>query len=170
MTNIERLRWALLSTALLGTITASVYTPEVEGDFVAPSSPRPAAKLPAAAAKAAAAAQPEWIATDENPFLPRLWQAPPTTPETSRAVEAIAVAEAPAAPPPPLPYAFVGQMSDDGKRVIYLSRGEQLLVARDGEVLDGTYKVASIGAASIEFETVASGLRQTLPIPAQERQ
>jgi len=84
---------------------------------------------------------------------------------------AAVVANEPAPPPPPqpLPFRYLGQMSDREDRVIYLGLGEELLPARLGDVLDGRYKVVALNAALIEFETISSGLRQSLPLPAQDR-
>lgn len=58
-------------------------------------------------------------------------------------------------------------MSDDGNRVVYLKLGEQVLLARVGEVLEGSYKVVAVTAGQIEFESTGSGVRQSLPIAAQ---
>jgi hypothetical protein len=41
-------------------------------------------------------------------------------------------------------------------------------LAHPGDVLDGSYKVLAIGQASIEFEALSSGLKQSLAIPAQD--
>jgi hypothetical protein len=72
------------------------------------------------------------------------------------------------AAPPPLPFKFVGQMTDGGNRVVYLSLNEQLVVARDGGLLEGGYKVFEITPTQIGFESTSTGTRQSLPIPAQD--
>jgi len=59
-------------------------------------------------------------------------------------------------------------MRDGSDAVVYLSLGDQMVLARTGESLDGGYKVAAITASQIEFESVAQGVRQTLPIPTQD--
>lgn len=173
MDKAARFRWTVLGVALTGTVAAILYPVEDVG-FVPPAMaaivPRPAAPTIVAAAPAHPPSERDWVANDDNPFTPRLWQAPPPPPpEAARTVVAVETGEAPPPPPPPLPYAFIGQMADEGKRVVYLGRGEQLLLAHDGDVLEGTYKVVEIGQSHIAFETVATGLRQTLPIPAQNK-
>jgi hypothetical protein len=112
----------------------------------------------------------EWIASDEDPFASKSWQAPPPAPEPSKQPSPVAIApvDTTPAPPPPLPYKFVGQMNDGAQRVVYLSRGEQVLLAHQGDVLDGSYKVIAIGTTQVEFEAVSSGVRQMLPIPVQD--
>lgn len=172
MADTARIRWVLLCVALAGTLVASIYPPDgdeaVEAVEARPARPR-LQPGNAAAAAVATPAEPDWVAGEADPFAPRGWQAAPPAPEPARTVQAVQAEDAPPPPPPPLPYAFVGQMSDGESNVVYLNRGEQLLVARAGDVLESTYKVVLIDKSHIEFETVASGLRQTLAIPAQDR-
>lgn len=59
-------------------------------------------------------------------------------------------------------------MRDGSDTVVYLGLGEEMVLARPGDTLEGGYKVAAITASQIEFESVALGIRQTLPIPNQE--
>jgi hypothetical protein len=111
-----------------------------------------------------------WIANEENPFGPRVWDAPAKVTDAARDVQTVElapVATEPATLPAPLPYRFLGQMQDGGNRIIYLGRGEEVLLAHQDDVLDGSYKVVTVSDSAIEFESVPSGVRQTLPIPAQ---
>jgi len=48
-----------------------------------------------------------------------------------------------------------------------LGRGEEVLLAHQNDVLEGSYKVVAVNDSMIEFESVQSGIRQTLPIPVQ---
>jgi hypothetical protein len=108
-----------------------------------------------------------------DPFAPRGWQAPPPPePVAPKVVTAAVAPEAPVAPigPPPLPFRFVGSMMDNEQQVIYLGRGEQALVARNGETLDGTYKVLSINTQQIEFEYLPTGDKQSLSFPTPNTQ
>jgi hypothetical protein len=59
-------------------------------------------------------------------------------------------------------------MNDGSDLVVYLSKGDQVVVARSGDLLDGGYKVSAISPTHIEFETVSSGFKQPLAIPAKE--
>ncbi|MGB9991949.1 hypothetical protein [Pseudoduganella rhizocola] len=163
-------RWTVLGTALAATVAAIFYP--VEEESVVAVAERPAGAKAVAAKQvlvAAAEAPPQWLAADSDPFAPRGWVAPPPVPVAPPpAVAAAMAAEAPPAPPPPLPYKFVGQMRDGSNTVVYLSLGDQMVLARSGEVLDGGYKVTAISPSQIEFESVALGVHQTLPIPVQD--
>ncbi|MET0264258.1 MAG: hypothetical protein ABW202_01470 [Duganella sp.] len=106
-----------------------------------------------------------------DPFAGKGWQPEPVVvpqvaiPPAAAPVAAIDLAPA---PPPPLPFKFVGQMTDGSDRVVYLSNGDQVVIARQGDVLDGGYKVVAISPAHIEFELVSSGFKQPLAIPAKD--
>jgi len=166
-------RWTVLATALVATIAAIFYPVEEDVSMVTTASQSLPASTKQTVAKAEVAGEQQapWIATQTDPFAPRGWVAAPPAPAPAAAPMAVATvetAEAPPAPPPPLPYKFVGQMRDGSDTVVYLSLGEQMVLARSGETLDGGYKVAAITASQIEFESVAQGVRQTLPIPTQD--
>ena len=172
----SRRRWVLLSLALAGTLAAIFYQPDGEGDgaadMVAESrTPARVALVPKVDAIPAAAAvtQPGWVAAGADPFAPKGWQPPPPAPPPAAAVTApVAAVDLTPPPPPPLPFKFVGQMNDGTDLVVYLSSGDQVVIARQGDVLDGGYKVSAISPTQIEFESVSSGLKQPLAIPAKD--
>jgi len=105
-----------------------------------------------------------------DPFAPRHWQAPPPPPVAAAPPPTPVAPVAPMAPagPPPLPFKFMGQFGDDGKQVVYLSHGEQVLLPQTGATLEGEYKVLSMDAQRIEFEYLPTGAKQFLSITAQE--
>ena len=168
----EKLRWTVLATALAGTIGAIFYPVDEPDGMPAMPLSRSGTVIPKASglAEAPDQARPVWIASNEDPFAPRVWDAAPPAVETARDVQKVelnqVVPEAPP-PPPPLPYRFLGQMQDGADRVFYLGHGDQIVLARQGETLEGSYKVVAVNPDMIEFESVQSGVRQTLPIPAQ---
>jgi len=144
-------------------------------------SPNRARKLPDTARAKVTPAESTGVETPDvtnddilDPFAPRGWQ-PPPPPVVPTQVTAV-VAAVPVAPigpmvpagPPPLPYKFMGTMNDDGNIIVYLSHGDQALVVRNGETLEGTYKVLTIDSQHIEFEHLPTGEKQSLPIPASE--
>lgn len=165
-------RWAILLTALGITIAAIVYPVEkADTAVVAAASSRassPPKNLPVAAENDYA--RPELEDADlVDPFAPRGWQAPPPPPPPVAAQQAAAPIAPPApAGPPPVPYKFMGRLNDGGVEIIYLSRGEQTLIARNGETLDGIYKVVGMDRQHIEFEYLPTGDKQTLPLPASD--
>lgn len=172
MDKAARLRWVILLTVAAITAAFSFYPESDDGAVLNPN--RTGKHAEVARTKAApATVEPQVIDSDDSldPFAPRGWQLPPPPAPTPVAVAAVpAVPVAPPAPvgPPPLPYKFMGAMNDDGNIVIYLSRGDQALVARGGETLDGTYKVLAIDSQHIEFEHLPTGEKQSLSIPASE--
>ncbi|WP_198119316.1 hypothetical protein [Massilia rhizosphaerae] len=168
-----KLRWTVLLSALAATLVAMFYPVDgpVESRIPATVRPGPSPVIKLVAAPASKEqSRPVWIASDENPFGLRVWEtSPPPVVESARVVQSAELVQtAPAQEaPPPLPYRFLGQMQDGGNRIIYLGRGEEVLLAHQNDVLEGSYKVVAINDSMIEFESVQSGIRQALPIPAQ---
>src|SRR5258706_2562203 len=80
------------------------------------------------------------------------------------------VAEAPAPVAPPLPFRFAGQLQRDSGIEVYLARGEEIFTAREGDTLDGQYKVDSVNATEVSFVHLPSGTRQTLQFSALKDQ
>jgi hypothetical protein len=169
MDRSARIRWSILLSALAATLVAIWYPVDQDGtQTVQPAAPRPP-KTAAVASVGTPAARGVWEPLLADPFAPRHWDAAPA-PVTPVAVQAPpVVVEAPAAPvgPPALPFQFVGQMSDSADKVVYLSRGESALIARVGDVLEGSYKVLDITPLQIEFEHLPTGQKQALPFPSR---
>lgn len=102
---------------------------------------------PLAAAEAGKAAR--------DPFSARSWNPPPPPP----------VAAQPAAPTaPPLPYAFIGKKHEGEAWEVYLTRGDQTFVAREGEVLEGNYRVDRILPPTLTLTYLPLGEVQSLSI------
>ncbi|MEY4907155.1 MAG: hypothetical protein RL260_873 [Pseudomonadota bacterium] len=142
------------------------------------------AALPASTDLAADAAyrlpqRTDWLATQDDadppdPFAARAVArtprpAPPPRPvPAANAVELPLPVPAPAPPPPPappaLPYRYLGQIADPqgGDARAFLLFGEQLLIARPGEALDGGWRLTAIQAQALRFERVSDRLPLTL--------
>ena len=68
-------------------------------------------------------------------------------------------------PPPPINLKFFGFANKPGEpKKIFLSRGEDIWVAKEGEVVDRRYKVVKINPNSVEIEDVLSNNRQSIPL------
>jgi hypothetical protein len=69
-------------------------------------------------------------------------------------------------PPPPIPLKFYGFASrKDGNKRIFLSKGEDIFVAKEGDIVDRRYKVVHIGTNSVEVQDVLTNYPpQTLPL------
>ena len=73
----------------------------------------------------------------------------------------------PAAPPPPPPiplkfYGFSGPKN--GPKQAFLSKGDDIFIAKEGQIIDRRYKILKIGPNSVEVEDVLTNNRQTLPL------
>jgi len=129
-----------------------------------PAATKPAASTTAAApagpaARAAPETPPEIPARDalgkigSDPFSARSWTPPP---------KPVAASAPPPPVAPPLPFRFAGQLHRDSGLEVFLARGDQIFSARDGDTLDGQYKVEAVGATEVSFVHLPSGTRQTL--------
>lgn len=170
MASSARIRWSILLSALGATLVAVWYP--VEPGAVSPVAPAPRrAPLAAPAVQVGTpASRGVWEPLLADPFAPRNWDAPPPPIAPPVVVQAAPPpVEAPAQPagPPALPFQFVGQMSDSADKVVYLSRGDSALIARVGDVLEGSYKVLDITPLQIEFEHLPTGQKQALAFPSR---
>ena len=72
---------------------------------------------------------------------------------------------APPPPPPPIDLKFYGFASrKDGYKRIFLSKGEDIFIAKEGDIVDRRYKIVHIGQNSVDVEDVLTNNRQTLPL------
>jgi hypothetical protein len=67
-------------------------------------------------------------------------------------------------PPPPLPFTYMGKMLEDGKTVVFLTRGDRNYVVRQGATIDGQYRVDQIGARTMVLTYLPAKAKQTLAI------
>ena len=169
MDNSARRRWTILLSLLAVTTVASFFPVEDENQDGVVGLAHASAPAKGPAAPTVVALAPQQL-EEEDPFAPRNWQAPPPPELKVIPVPAAAGPVVPLAPvgPPPLPFKFMGRMNDDGKQVLYLSMGDKMLVARNGDTVEGSYKVLGIEPQQIEFEYLPTGDKQTLTITATD--
>jgi hypothetical protein len=76
----------------------------------------------------------------------------------------------PPPPPPSLPLKFFGSGTVVGRssRRAFLSNGESVYVAAEGDTLLGRYRIIKIGRANLEFEEIATGRHGFTPLEDQE--
>src|SRR5579863_4839646 len=68
-------------------------------------------------------------------------------------------------PPPPINLKFYGFASRPGEaKKVFLSEGEDVFIASEGEIVDRRYKVLHISPVSLEIEDVLSNNRQMIPL------
>ena len=75
---------------------------------------------------------------------------------------------APPVPPPPkpvappLPFQYRGSLLDDGKLTIFLAQQMRQIIAREGDVIDNTYRVDGISPQSVAFTYLPLNEKQQL--------
>jgi hypothetical protein len=68
-------------------------------------------------------------------------------------------------PPPPIMLKFFGFASKPGEpRKIFLSEGEDVFIAGEGDIVDRRYKILRITPISVEIEDVLNNNRQSIPL------
>jgi hypothetical protein len=97
----------------------------------------------------------EKIAAD--PFSSHSWL--PPRPKFAPAVNAAPVA-------PPLPYRFAGQLLLDSGMQVFLARGDEIIPVKQGDTVDGQYRVESVGATSMTLVHIATNTRQVMEFDA----
>jgi hypothetical protein len=65
-----------------------------------------------------------------------------------------------------LPYRFVGQFYRDSGVEIYLGRGDEIFPVKQGDTVDGQYKVESVKASEVAFVHLPTGTRQAIQFSA----
>ncbi|MGH8701652.1 MAG: cohesin domain-containing protein [Burkholderiales bacterium] len=74
----------------------------------------------------------------------------------------------PAPPPapqaPPLPFAFLGQLVEEGRVTVFLTNGDRNWVVREGDTIDGAYRVEAIADRTMTLTYLALNTRQELAI------
>ena len=91
---------------------------------------------------------------------------PPPPPPAREPVEPVNVTPPGPPPPPPIPLKFYGTAQAPGNqpRKAFLIEGEEIFIAKEGDVVAKSYRVIRIGPTSIELEDTRSRQRQQLPL------
>lgn len=72
---------------------------------------------------------------------------------------------APPPPPPPIDLKFYGYATPaGGAKRIFLAQGEDVFIAREGDIVDRRYKVVRISGTAVEILDVLSNNRQSIPL------
>lgn len=121
-----------------------------------------AAKASAQLEVAALIARDELIATaiddrvSRDLFPPLSWMPPPPKPEKP--------AKAPPPMAPPIPFVYLGKKLESGQWEVYLGRGEEVFIAREGATLAGSYRVQGITPSALNLLYLPLKQLQTIPI------
>ena len=94
-----------------------------------------------------------------DPFAVRSWNPPP-------------VAAKPLPPPAPVPPAFtftvLGKQFIDGRWEVFLGQRERTLIVKEGDAIDGAFKVLRIAPPTMTLEVLRFAARQPVPIGAPD--
>lgn len=150
------MRKLLLIGAVLATVALVAYEPA--RDEAVKSEPRESA-APAITARGNAS---EGLKVPERRALGKvrgeLFGAPPAPPQP--------VAAAPSAPAvavaPPVPYRFAGRVRKGAEEEFLLSKGDLIFPVKEGETLDGTYRVVAVKAEGIELTYLPLGTTERI--------
>lgn len=184
MMGTQRLRWAGLITLLLISGWLAIFGDKTpEGEVAQPLVPQPAGRVDAtaparSAAKAvtAVSAGASGAARTLGRLIPRdellpardgrasvdLFSAASWAPPEPKVVALPVVEPPPMAPP--LPFTVLGKKLEAGRWEIYLSRAGQTLIAHEGDVLDGVYRVERIQPPQMVLEYTPLHQTQNLDI------
>jgi len=72
------------------------------------------------------------------------------------------VVESPPPVAPPLPFIYLGKMTEEGQITVYVAKSGRNYVLRGGEIIDGMYKVELIDAQKIIFNYIPLNSEQIL--------
>jgi hypothetical protein len=101
-----------------------------------------------------------------DPFRLRTGAAPPALPAPAMAPPSPEdVPEATGhSPVAPVPYKFIGMVTGEGKagRIAVLSDGKFVYYGREGDIIEGRYRLVRIGEESLQIEHLDGRGRQTL--------
>lgn len=98
----------------------------------------------------------------KNMFASKSWYVPPPPPPPAP----------PAAPPPPtappLPFTYLGRFRDEGKAVIFLVKDDRVLTVKEGDIIEGNYRVDGIVGSRLDLTYQPLAIKQTLNIGNEE--
>lgn len=133
---------------------------------------RPASDVPPVDGKVDGSSQPgaakgmNVLALPERPLLGELrselfsshsWQ--PPAPKIS------AAPAAPVAPSaPPMPYRYAGKLVQGGEYSVLLSKGDAVFPIREGDTLEGAYRVEAIGETQVTLVYLPLGRKENIPV------
>jgi hypothetical protein len=108
----------------------------------------------------------EYEGKGRNIFMTQAEIPTPTDPgNTDGKNDAADTGPPPPPPPPPINLKFFGFASKPGEsKKIFLSEGEDVFIAGEGDVVNRHYKVLHITPTSVEIEDVLNNNRQNIPL------
>ena len=154
-------RWVILGLLLTTTMAAGAWL-EMRGDEQKPIHSRPTNAPAASTRPLMAAADTLELRLDRmETRTPGQMQRDPFASKTpaTRKVRA-AGPKRPVAPP--LPFVFAGKFTSGPDTAVFLTSGDRNLVVHEGDTIDSTYRVETVGEAAITFVYLPLGERQSI--------
>jgi len=168
----------------VGLLAVVITAPDGGRDTVAPSAPRASRPAAASADVAVADLKLELLDSprgdlpepDRNPFR---FQARPAGPSAARAAgparpapAAAPPQAAPAGPPPPpaIPLRFIGLVdapSQAGRLAIVSDGRGNVFYGKEGDIIEGRYRLLKIGTDALELSSIDGRARQTIRLSGQ---
>jgi len=94
-------------------------------------------------------------------------EAPPAIPQPVQQAMKENTGPPPPPPPPPIDLKFYGYAGPKGgNRQIFLLRGEDIFLAKEGQIVDRRYKILHIGTNSVEIQDMLTNHTETKPLTA----
>lgn len=87
---------------------------------------------------------------------------PPPPPPPAPAPVALPVPVNPTAPP--LPFTFMGRMTEEDRVSVFLIKGERAYIAAEGDVIDGMYRMEKIQARQVTLRYLPLDMEQILAL------
>ena len=76
----------------------------------------------------------------------------------------------PIPPPPPITLKFFGFANRPGEtKKVFLSQGEDIFIAAEGDIVDRRYRVLHISPTAVDVEDVLNNNRQSLPLKRKDK-
>ena len=96
-------------------------------------------------------------------FGVKSWYVPPPPPPP--APPAPVVVPVPVIPTaPPLPFIFMGRITEEDRVSVFLAKGDRAYIAAEGDVIEGTYKLEKIQPRQVTLRYLPLDTAQTLPL------
>ena len=155
----SRTRKVLLIAAVAGVVAIIAFEPGRKDAVIS------TARESTATAPAARASSTEALQLPERRGLSQargeLFGAPPPPPQPV----ATASASAPVVQvAPPMPYRFAGRVRRGGEEEFLLSKGELVFPVKEGDTIDGTYKVVAVKPEGIELIYIPLGTSERITV------
>jgi hypothetical protein len=130
----------------------------------------PAATVPEVGLKELQQERPEPVEALRDPFRFEVKRPPPPSPmpaggATPPGAETLPPpSPPPPPPPPPIPFKFIGLVDSQTRpnKLAVLSDGREVFYGREGDIIDGRYRILKIGVESIELAYLDGRGRTTI--------